>query len=233
MRQVVLLVALLLSCGGGKANRGKGVQRSSEAVTVPTLAPNSYMKLDTKDPSRQHTWSMRGQQCQPCQDEIAASWGTVRSSSELEGYPPQNIRLPLRLDQAWCEGVDGPGLGEWIEYRFTTPIQLAYLEVSPGFTKTRAAMFENNQVKRVTMVLDGQEAAIIRFPRMTEAQGVFTVLGSEDWWEGATLAPREVDERIAATPFKTIRFVIDEVYRGTKHNDTCISALSPALFEPL
>lgn len=50
---------------------------------------------------------------------------------------------------------------------------------SPGYTKTRASTFESNQVKRITMYLDGHEMAVIRFPKMTEAQGVFTVLGND------------------------------------------------------
>lgn len=102
----------------------------------------------------------------------------------------------------WVEGKSGYGIGEWIEitaeYEFST-IKIMNGYVNPAKPKLYA---ENSRVKKATLILDDSYSQTIEF---------------NDWVE---LFSFKLDKSASK-----VRIVIDEVYEGTKYDDTCITAI--------
>jgi eukaryotic-like serine/threonine-protein kinase len=128
---------------------------------------------------------------------------STASSQQAKQFVPDNTRDD-RIDTAWVEGVNGPGLGEWIAFTFK-PQTIQYVEIFPGYGKSKDLFFANNRVKRATLVFsDGTRAAVQLFDE-----------------------PR-VQTVALPSPVRTgsLRLIIEEVYAGSQYDDTVISEIN-------
>ena len=115
-----------------------------------------------------------------------------------------NNTLDGRLDTAWAEGVPGPGIGEWIRFTFS-PRLVQSVEVYPGYGKSEETFYNNNRLKRVTLVFSDGTAV------------------------SAPFADEMRRQRIHLNPpvrTSSLKLIIEEVYRGTRYDDTTISEIS-------
>jgi serine/threonine protein kinase len=134
----------------------------------------------------------------------AAQATTAQASSQRnERFTPDNTRDDL-IETAWVEGVKGPGTGEWIAFTFK-PQTIQYIEIYPGYGKSRELFFANHRLKRATLIFsDGTRASLQLF----DEPRVQTV---------ALQAPVRSG---------SLRLIIEEVYAGSKYDDTVISEIN-------
>lgn len=133
-----------------------------------------------------------------------------------------------KAETAWVEGVKGSGIGEWVKIsidaysslaEFTsTPFSLSKIAVLPGYAKTKKTWEENNRVKKLLVVsyssspaIFGKEWAVYRLHLKDEAKvQIFDIPTYE-----MSVNLEEMK--------KEIWIKIEDVYKGTKYDDTCIS----------
>jgi hypothetical protein len=111
------------------------------------------------------------------------------------------------------EGKDGYGIGEWIEYDISEFLKRredvvnrnANLYILNGYVNPKLPYLykENSRIKKATLIIDDSTEIKIEFDDIVEFKCV--ELGR---------------------PFTKVRLIIDEVYKGTKYDDTCITAIT-------
>ena len=138
---------------------------------------------------------------------------TVEASSILDPsfgytYEPE-LTLDNNPDSSWQEGVDGPGIGEWVRYSSSTPQRLKAVLVKGGVNSKESLYYRNNRPSKISVITD--EGVF----------GPFAITDSYDHWERLELGKDVITSSV------TLR--IDDVYRyepeGGKptYNDTSIS----------
>ena len=148
--------------------------------------------------------------------------------SEQEGAPGDNLiiskvrtssfladaRDPLRYgplslldnnpDSTWSEGVDGEGLGEWVEVDFAGPENIHAIEVWGGFF-SKDYLFANNRLREFELWIDGEILRRVVLPDKGESIKI----------------PLPTDKAISS-----LRIVIIDVHDGQRWDDTCISDIA-------
>lgn len=86
---------------------------------------------------------MTGSEPTPSPSLVPANLITPVASSALD-RDGDIVYLPSRtldgdLATAWNDGVEGPGIGEWLEYQFDVPVTLERIEMVNGYDKIDAA----------------------------------------------------------------------------------------------
>lgn len=129
---------------------------------------------------------------------------TAHASSRLsDQFAPENTR-DERAETAWVEGANGPGIGEWLAFTFK-PQTVQYLEIFPGYGKSKDLFFANHRLKRATLIFsDGTRVSVQLFDEMR----MQTV---------ALLTPVRAS---------SLRLIIEEVFPGSQYDDTAIAEIS-------
>ena len=112
------------------------------------------------------------------------------------------------LETAWVEGVAGPGAGEWIELRFPGTIEIHSISIDVGYDRDADIFAKNNRIKKVTLIFSSGEGVELD---LADQRGMQTI--------PLVRAPGPNIE----TTF--VRVVIDEVYPGSKYDDTCLAEI--------
>ena len=105
------------------------------------------------------------------------------------------------IETNWQEGVDGPGLGEWVDAKFSQESGIKYLTFKLGNWKTSRYYYGNNKPSKMTITV-GEFSQQIEFP--------------DEWTEFCLEFSRPCQA-------DGIYMTIDEVYPGTDWDDTCIT----------
>jgi hypothetical protein len=134
----------------------------------------------------------------------ADRWGTYEAFSAIDSS----------LSTPWTEGVEGPGVGEWIMLTFPSAIEVHSVGVDVGYDRDEGDTFhgadlfdKNNRLKRATLIFsDGEQVAL----NFEDVRGIQVI----------SLAR-------TPTPIQTtfIKVVIEEVYPGSTFNDTCLAEI--------
>lgn len=140
---------------------------------------------------------------------------SVRASSSLSSsgkYSYQAVNaFDANHDTAWVEGVEGQGIGEYLEYEFAGDCpRITTVKIMNGYVKNDRAWQENSRVKKLKMYYQGKPYAILDLEDSRSLQS----------FDVGKLGPH--DEK---APNWTLRFEILEVYEGDKYDDTVISEL--------
>jgi VWFA-related protein len=104
----------------------------------------------------------------------------------------------------WAEGADGGGIGEWVQFGFDTPKSLKAFKIIAGYAKTDAIYKANNRVKRLKVVFSDGASQVVD---LADTYGPQRVLVDRD------------------KPTRSVRFVIMDVYKGARYQDTCVSEI--------
>lgn len=131
-------------------------------------------------------------------------------------YKPQFV-ADRKMETSWVEGKDDEGINEWIKLLNTRQNGDQMIEtvkgirIINGYAESKKLFYENNRVKKVKIEFsDG--SSIIR----DLDDGVLSEDGSLDYQE--LDFGREIE-----TTF--VKITILDIYKGSKHNDTCISEI--------
>lgn len=129
------------------------------------------------------------------------------SSTDKNDYSAKSI-FDNDIRTAWVEGAKGYGIGEYIEFIFpdNSPKALSCM-IANGYSKNKTVWKNNSRVKSLNMYMNDELKAVLQLEDVRELQTFdFSHLVVEDDHSAVT-----------------IKFVITEVYKGDKYDDTSIS----------
>ncbi|HEV8588787.1 MAG TPA: discoidin domain-containing protein [Pyrinomonadaceae bacterium] len=136
--------------------------------------------------------------------KISATASSIRLAVQANTYYASNA-IDGKRTTAWIEGVDGPGIGEWIRFDFDREINLHRILWQPGYFKSPMIWSQNNRLASVTAEFSDGSSREITFADRMDSQ--------------------KTDAGSVRT--KWVRFVIKSVYYGTDPD----TALSEVAFE--
>ncbi len=142
---------------------------------------------------------------------------SVKTSSKLDKqgnytYDASNLLTP---QTAWSEGVEGEGIGEWVEFTITTDFHIgSSWQIGNGNTRNKEVWAANNRVKKMKVLVDEKVVG-------------YVMLANAMAYQEFNIAPGWLTESPVFRKGTKIRFVIEEVYKGSKYNDTVISYFVP------
>lgn len=121
-------------------------------------------------------------------------------------YGPEHL-IGGPVSGSWCEGVPGPGVGQWVEVAPERPAPLLGLSVVPGVaSRERPELFKaNGRPSRVEITLNDEHRFMASLGDSPESQFV-PIVGY-------------------ARPVRKLRVTMAEVLPGAKYDDTCISRI--------
>lgn len=131
----------------------------------------------------------------------------LRDSSNGNTYVPENV-LDGDFGTAWCEGVDGVGIGEWIALDADTPQTVSGLNIANGYWADESLYLNNGVVTGITVESDDGTKMDLEIPFHID-MGFDTV----DFPHPVT------------TQHMIIR--ISSAEAGLKYSDTCITEIKP------
>jgi hypothetical protein len=133
---------------------------------------------------------------------ITASASSVRMAVQSNTYYASNA-IDGKRSTAWIEGVDGPGLGEWLRFDFDREINLHRILIQPGYFKSPEIWAGNNRLESVTAYFSDGSSRELTFANRMDSQ--------------------KID--VGSIKTRSVRFVIKSVYYGTDP-DTAISEVA-------
>ncbi|WP_090737820.1 discoidin domain-containing protein [Paenibacillus sp. Mc5Re-14] len=115
-------------------------------------------------------------------------------------YAARNI-MDGDASTAWCEGVKGDGIGEWIKIDFGSMQELKGFELINGLAKSSKDFQANNRVKRMKLEFSNGQTMMI----------------DNDF----------ISNQFLDNPIHTsfVKITIEAVERGSKYHDTCMSEI--------
>ena len=180
----------------GNANRDKSPAHRGPGSPVadregaPSPSTNNQSSPDTSEPTN----------AAPL--KITPSASSVRLAVQANTYYPANA-MDGKRSTAWIEGVDGPGLGEWIRFDFDRQVNLHRILIQPGYFKSPAIWAQNNRIATLTAQF---------------SDGTSRDLNFNDRMDG-----QKID--VGSVKTRWVKFVIKSVYYGTDP-DTAISEVA-------
>lgn len=133
---------------------------------------------------------------------ITATASSVRAPISIASYQADNA-VDGRLNTAWIEGADGPGIGQWIRFDFDREVDLRGFTIAPGYFKSPEIWVQNNRLAAVSLQFADGTVQRYRFPDRMEQQEI----------------------KLGPTRTSSVKIIIEEVYFG-KDPDTAISEVS-------
>jgi hypothetical protein len=112
------------------------------------------------------------------------------------------------LETSWVEGVAGSGIGEWFTLTFPGTIEVHSISMDVGYDRDADIFAKNNRIKKVTLVFSSGEQVELGFADRRGMQTIPLV--------------RAPGPNIETT---TVKVVIDEVFPGTRYDDTCLAEI--------
>lgn len=178
-------------------NGSKVILKSEEeAVPELLLMVEEVAELDTRSAAARNltAFAMASSSSQLASDE----GGTYYAWSAVDGL----------LSEPWCEGVDGPGSGEWLQLDFSTPVEITEVKLANGYQSGEYLFVLNNRVQTAAIVVDDEWIAEWN-------------LSDAAAWQSYPLAG-DVTPGVTAN---SVRLVIEDTIDGWEFDDTCIAEL--------
>nr|WP_319398765.1 hypothetical protein [uncultured Carboxylicivirga sp.] len=180
-----------------------------------SLSQNEKTTLEKHGEVYENIWDIIGEGCSwYCgggpKDVTASSYLLSQGDND---YKPGNAH-DLDYKSAWVEGVEGYGIGEYLIYTFehNSP-RITNVIVVNGYVKSSTAWKNNSRVKKLKMYIDDKPYAILNLRDQ---------IGSQ-YFKVDTLGYGYSEEK--GEPDWTIKFEIEDVYKGDKYDDTVISEI--------
>lgn len=118
-------------------------------------------------------------------------------------YGPE-LMFDRKTDTAWTEGVDGDGVGQYVQIYFDKPLPVRGLQITNGYPKNDDIFKWNSRVRAVSVTTSAGKS------------GRFTLKDSQT----PQFVPVPGSGAIA-----WLRLTIRSVYRGEKYRDTTIAEI--------
>ena len=202
---VIVIALLLLALVGIAAFYVIKQSGSSESAQInssssPTAKPTATSSEKVTGTDRDDIGSSTPDNGGPL--KITASSSSVRLAVQTNTYYPSNT-IDGKRATAWIEGVDGVGIGEWIQYDFDREITVHRILIQPGYFKSPAIWSQNNRLATVTAKFSDGSARRLNFDDLMQSQ--------------------KVD--VGSIKTRWVRLVIESVYYGSDP-DTAISEVA-------
>ncbi len=111
---------------------------------------------------------------------------------------------------AWCEGVKGPGIGEWVTVAPRPKLPVRTVIIVNGYQKSTKTFADNNRARRIRIATENG----------TRVE--------------ATLADTRGEQRISLPGWERlgrVRVTILSVYPSKRYDDTCLTIVWPDIEE--
>ena len=208
---VIAIAVLLLALVGIAAFfvlRKSDGNESAQANQRTSPSPNnrSGQKTPEATPNSDEISSTNSQTNAPL--KITASASSVRLALQANTYYASNA-IDGKRSTAWIEGVDGPGLGEWIRFDFDREINLHRILIQPGYFKSPQIWAENNRLASVTAYFSDGSSRDLNFTDHMDSQRV----------------------DLGSIKTRWVKLVIKSVYFGANPGPTDDTGLSEIAFE--
>ena len=231
MRKVILflLSAIIFLSGCIVFGEEQFPTEKIKDISSFTLEPNEYisfsdyLKKDLDKMNKYQWWST----LHPLIKLDKFTLITSASSTLGASYKRANL-CDGKAETAWVPGVKG-GIGEWVKVNIeaysslskitTTPFGIFEIAVLPGYAKSQKTWSENNRVKKLLVVIHTPPPLDLK-----ENEWVVFQLNLKD--ENSLQVFKLPDSKIATNmdPMKKELWIkIEDIYKGTKYDDTCIS----------
>lgn len=199
---IALLLLVLVGIVGYFVLRQSGSSESakSDSSVSPTPKTGSSPQSRETPDTREDATPTPPPNVAPLQ--ITPSSSSVRLAVQANTYYPANT-IDGKRSTAWIEGVDGPGIGEWVRYDFDREITLHRILFQPGYFKSPAIWAQNNRLATVMAQFSDGSSRRLNFDNRMESQ--------------------KID--VGAVRTRWVRLVIESVYYGTDP-DTAISEVA-------
>lgn len=119
-------------------------------------------------------------------------------------YKPQNV-LDSELKTSWVEGVDGSGIGEWIQLETDNEQGVSGFNIINGYASSKEFYYKNNRVKKIRIEL---------------SDGTLIEKSLED--NVIELQTVDFGRKVLCN---SIKITILDTYNGEKYDDTCIAEI--------
>jgi hypothetical protein len=127
------------------------------------------------------------------------------SSSALKGTAIASFQATNLVDgdptTPWQEGANGAGLGEWVRFEFTQPLELARLEILNGYQKDDERFVGNPRVRLVMVEYSSGATQLVELSDVRDPQIINPTSEAVEW----------------------VKLAIVSVYPGDKWEDTALS----------
>jgi hypothetical protein len=203
---IVLLLVALVGIAAFFVFKQSGGDES--ARTNPLSSPTAKQGSPLSSPAAKESTSTTSTEIISSESQtgtplkITPSSSSVRLAVQSNTYYPANA-IDGKRSTAWIEGVDGPGLGEWIRFDFDREIKLHRILMQPGYFKSPAIWAQNNRLATITAQFSDGTSRDLNFDNRMDSQ--------------------KVD--IGSVRTRWVKFVIKSVYYGTDP-DTAISEVA-------
>lgn len=147
----------------------------------------------------------------------------VTASSGQAKYPLSNL-TDMNIETAWVPVKD---VGDWVEFTFKKPVRgLAGYTLVNGYQKSEETYNQNNRIKKLKVEIKqpNQEWRNMDLWNFEYKDKPYSPVCFENLFHNMNYIDffDAYDENY---PVEKVRFTIEEVYPGTKYNDTCISEI--------
>ncbi len=133
-----------------------------------------------------------------------------------KSYIVQNL-FDKNIGTAWSEGIKGFGINQYIELKFPyykiqtyQSVELSGLQIINGYCKNMETFIQNSSVKNLNIYHKGK---IIKMATLTNRFSEKQIIS--------------IQPSIKLSAGDDIKIVIQDIYKGTKFTDVCISELIP------
>lgn len=127
------------------------------------------------------------------------------SSSALKGTAIASFQATNLVDgdlaTPWQEGANGAGLGEWVRFEFTQPLELARIEILNGYQKDDERYLGNPRVRLIMVEYSSGATQLVELSDVRDPQMINPTSEAVEW----------------------VKLAIVSVYPGDKWEDTALS----------
>lgn len=149
-----------------------------------------------------------------CPHGVTVKTSSILPKQGIYNYKPSNMLDSARAT-AWGEGAEGNGEGEWIEFTITSNYLIGNSwQILNGYGRNKEVWAANNRIKKMKVLVDDQLIG-------------YVMLANVSAFQEFNIAPFWLKDAPSFRKGTRIRFVIEEVYKGTKYSDTLISYFVP------
>lgn len=153
----------------------------------------------------------------------------IEKGKSKELYLPRKA-IDYNTNTAWVEGKDGDGRGEFLVIKLNRMDIASVMKILPGFAMNDNLYKANNRPKDINIILfQSTDAHIEKIKNVNDIRNckviydvIFHLNDVRDFQE---IKLPDYSNYRHKYPGIYMALVIDSIYRGSKHNDTCISEI--------
>ncbi len=110
----------------------------------------------------------------------AVSSSSTLQASKTQDYRPTNL-VDGDLSTAWCEGVSGPGPGEWVRFEFSRPLTVTRIEIANGYQQDTERFYANGRAKTIELEYSDGATQLVDLLDTLGFQAIEPAVSETEW----------------------------------------------------